>query len=129
LPYEAIQTCEIVMWRHRKAQNLTFGELRRVVAVTRVTPCVLSYTGGFHSGSTAIHKNVMWIKRKPVMEVNSRASTIPDIKKKGKIIPIVYEPMYYHLHSKSSNSGTGKTCMCQNKSSGKAESLLNSLEV
>lgn len=33
--------------------NLTFGEFRRVVAVTKVMPPVLSYTGGFHSASTA----------------------------------------------------------------------------
>jgi hypothetical protein len=32
---------------------LTFGELRRVVAVTKVIPLVLSYTGGFHSASTS----------------------------------------------------------------------------
>lgn len=38
------------------ATNLTFGELRRVVAVTRVIPLVLSYTGGFHSGRTAVLK-------------------------------------------------------------------------
>lgn len=37
-------------------KKLTFGELRRVAAVTRTIPCVLSYTGGFHSASTAYLK-------------------------------------------------------------------------
>lgn len=41
-------------------QKLTFGELRRVVAVTRTIPRVLSYTGGFHSASTA------YVKKKPI---------------------------------------------------------------
>lgn len=36
-----------------RCHDLTLGELRRVVAVTRVIPFVLSYTGGFHSASTA----------------------------------------------------------------------------
>uniref|UniRef100_A0A7C8Z0F3 Uncharacterized protein n=1 Tax=Opuntia streptacantha TaxID=393608 RepID=A0A7C8Z0F3_OPUST len=33
-------------------ESKLFGELRRVVAVTRTIPFVLSYTGGFHSAST-----------------------------------------------------------------------------
>lgn len=41
-----------IMWNQQK-QCLTLGELRRVVAVTKVIPLALSYTGSFHSASTA----------------------------------------------------------------------------
>lgn len=41
------------LWIKCITRGLTLGELRRVVAVTRVIPPALSYTGGFHSARTA----------------------------------------------------------------------------
>jgi len=80
------------MWN----QIHTLGELRRVVAVTSTIPPSLSYTGGFHSASTALfeRKNTN-LSCKPNSKVIILAQLVVLIKLKG--LPIRVHP--YRLYA------------------------------